>query len=78
VPRGVSHDGRGKGPDNSRSNHPIGGSSAAYEALVASLGDECHVKLAYNGATLKIVWPGTAQEFLSKTIAQMVDQRIVE
>jgi Uma2 family endonuclease len=44
----------------------------AYEGLVAALGDDSHVRLAYDGATLEIMSPGYTHEKIAKLVAAIL------
>jgi hypothetical protein len=43
-----------------------------YEALVASLGDDSHVHLTYDGEMLEIASPGSLHEFLANLVSEML------
>jgi len=45
---------------------------AIYEALLAALGDQNHVRLNYDGETLEIMSPGTMHEFLANLVSEML------
>jgi Uma2 family endonuclease len=45
---------------------------AGYEGLVAALGDDSHVRLAYDGATLEIMSPGYTHEKIARFIAAIL------
>jgi Uma2 family endonuclease len=45
---------------------------ATYEALSADLGDESHVRLSYDGATLEIMSPGSKHERVVERLAMLV------
>jgi Uma2 family endonuclease len=44
----------------------------AYDGLVAALGDDNHVRLAYDGETLEIMSPGYTHERIAKLVAAIV------
>ena len=43
-----------------------------YETLVETLGDDSHIRLAYDGELLEIMSPGTPHDFLASLIGDMI------